>query len=132
MKWKTYWLYAGSEVIQSVLLPVGATDLQVRQKAYNELDIIPGYAYPRAPFEHRNMINHATVVPDNHEFERATPKEYWGFIPPGLLEDPPNQPESPWVTRQRECDAARERAMVNRRRRIMEAIFPIEDLGPAI
>jgi hypothetical protein len=132
MKWKTYWLYLGTNVLQSVLLPVGATDQQVRYKAMDDLEIMPAIAYPSAPFEHRTKIMFANIIEDDHEFERTTPKEFWGYVPTGLLDDPPNQPESPWVTRQREAYAAQERVIAKRRRRLAERNSPTEDLGPAI
>lgn len=90
--WKTYWLYLGTEPIQSVLLPVGATEYQVKQAARDALEVIPAIAYPSAPYEWRSKIQWATVVEDDHSFERTTPEKYWGFIP---NREPPSQPTTP-------------------------------------
>lgn len=134
MKWRIYNLYIGATFLQSILLPVGATESQVKEKALHDLEAVPGVIcdYPNeAPCERRAKINAATVHPEPREFERTTERKYWGFIPAGLRNDPP-QPECPWATARREQEAARKRAMARRARALYEQNNPPEDLGPAI
>lgn len=131
--WKTYWLYLGTVPIQGILLPVGATEAQVKEKALHDLEIVPGVVCNtyEAPCERRVKIANATVRSYSQTFERTTPEKYWGFIPAGLISEPP-QPESPWDTAKREADAARARAMARRARVLREMNDPPENLDPAI
>jgi hypothetical protein len=60
----TFWLYLGDAPLMAVRLPAGATDEQVKAKAYAELDACPGVVCDglEAPFERRHKIGLASVV----------------------------------------------------------------------
>ncbi|HEV7281063.1 MAG TPA: hypothetical protein VGN57_12735 [Pirellulaceae bacterium] len=60
----TFWLYLGDAPLMAVRLPADATNEQVKEKAYAELDACPGVVCDglEAPFERRHKIGQSRVV----------------------------------------------------------------------